>query len=479
MALTLTPPAAANVYSDGISSNHVTIAVKNAVGPLARTILTGTVTPAGRVIIKNKSDASGKVLVAIATASSGPLTLTLTDPATGESGTCALTATTYDFGGFQYSPPNITVPSLATITAQLYAKGQQTPADKIPLKWVAATVPAPKYLPPLQVTTDKSKPSTFEYVSLKLQQSDIDALHSSPIQMHLEIGGDSSFFYPAQVATGAPLLAPAFALPPAMGTTINDEMILVCASDGIPFRIPSIVNTSLNDTITLLASQTPTGPSVAVLTSQPIASMESDGVDSLPFITYVPTSNLAFDANGPLYIYYSVYRALTGALSLSDRLQSKVDRTDGHGAPDGIPDPRLTPPDTDINVYSLANLDNGDPMNVTINFNGAIQPSIGDSITPKIYLVGYTAANFNWVKQIELLPAYTLTAADFVNGVYTPKNFVFTSDKFIDIDGSNGQLYFLYQQGQSSAIRSPARSIIVDTVAPEDSSLAALSTVLA
>jgi hypothetical protein len=475
MALTLTPPANANVYSDGNSSNKVLITVADATGPLSNTPITGTVTPGGTVIITAPTDPTGKLGVAIAAAVSGPLTLTLTDPSTGESGTCALMATAYDFGGFTYSPPNITLPSLATITAKIYAKGQQTPADGIPLNWVAAAMPAPAYLPALQVTTDKSKQSTFEYVSLKLQQTDIDALHSSPIQMNLEIGGDSSFFYLAQISTGAPLLAPVFALPPVLGTTIDDEMISVCTADGIPFRIPSIANTSLTDTITLLASQTPTGPSVAVLASQQIARMESDGTSSLPFITTAPTTDVAFDTNGPLYIYYSVFRAITSVLSISDRLQSKVERTEVPGPPDGTPNPGLTPPTPDINVYTLTDVGNGTPMHVTIDFNGTIKPSVGDKITPVIYLVGYTSANYNWVKKIELLPAYTLVAADFVNSVFTPKVFTFTNDKFSDIDGSNGQLYFLYQQGQNAVTRSPERSIIVDTIAPHSLSLAALS----
>lgn len=474
MPLTLTPPVPANVYSDGNTSNRIMVTVKDTSGALLTgKILTGTIAPSGTATVQGKTDLSGIATVLVATAASGQMTLTLTDAGSGDKGTCTLSSTPFTFNGFTYSTPQLSAPATITITAALLAAGQTTPADKIPLDWVPAMASAPAYLPSQKVTTDKTKPATFTYVSQAITQGDITALNSSPIEMNLQIGGDSSYFFPAQIATGLPLDAPTLALPPELGTTINDEIMKVCATTGIPFRIPRIANVSPQDFVTLMASQTATGPGIAVLATTDSLDIESGTADSVPFAMDAMTTNTAFDVNGSIYVYYSVLRLIDGTMGYSERLPLKVQLSHVPGPPDGEPDMDLTPPTTDITVYSLDNLGQSDPMNVTVDFKGDIVPAAGDTITPVIYMKGYTAANLNSVKRLTL-PAYTITSGDLVPGPFT-KKFTFTSDQFADIDGSNGQAYYLYTSGTSPAVRSPSRTIIVDTVAPYSGSIAKLS----
>jgi hypothetical protein len=142
----------------------------------------------------------------------------------------------------------------------------------------------------------------------------------------------------------------------------------------------------------------------------------------------------------------------------------QVDRRNIPDLPDGNPDYGLTVPQVTPVSYTTDNYSKGDELTVAVDFNGSFAPLVGDNITIKIYLLGYTQANLNWVKKVDNGKGFVLTAANFdATGAFIPYTAAFKADAFEGIDGSNGQVYFVVQRG-AALYRSPSRQVTVDTV---------------
>jgi hypothetical protein len=471
-ALTLTPKTNDDkkVYSDGTTSNQITINVQTAGAPLSVTKLTGKVSDSSGMYVGAVStgvtSTGGDIVLTVGAPVSGALTLTLYANAQ-TSGSMPLAAVVFQPITLTNNPAlaSASQPVVATATI-LDALGK--PVDGVPLAW--RVLNQQLGIAPTFVTTQSATPSTYQYTLRALTEAEITALPTPKVHLSLVIGppaGNYSIEDP--VPTVPPLLAPTLPVSMKHPPVIDDDLIDACEDIGVAFAIPAIANASVGDFITLFAASSAsanTNPRVLLL--KPL----DDTMIAGQFLMLVPTENDVFTENGPEYVYYTVFRSqLGGALATSEQLQVLVDRRYLPTLPDGNPDSRLTAPHVAPVVYAGDN--NKNYLTATINFNGQYQPKVGDTITTKLYLLGYTNANLNWTPQPPIPPIVrVLTAANFtVLGEFIPFTVSFTPSQLAGIDGSNGQVYFILQRG-SVKVRSPSCSIVVDTVPAYTGSIA-------
>jgi hypothetical protein len=469
MAFTLTPKTNDDktVYSDGSRANTITINVQQNGAPLSSTPLTGTLVdshnqPAGRVS-PGTTTAGGDITLTVVATVKGTLKLQLY--AGQASGATQLAAVVFNPVTLVNNPAlaNTTTPVIVTATI---VDAANAPVGGVPLIW--QVLDTQLGIPDSPATTHAGTPSSYEYTLPALTDAEISGLPGKTVSLQLVIGPTGGgFTIPAPVPADPPLLAPeilsVFSSPP----VIDDSVIEACAV-GIPFIIPVIANTTLGDIILLMA--TPTGNTAdARIVFEKLLDQQSVGV---PFVMLAGIGNVAFQTNGPEYIFYNVTRsALGNTTTNSEQLLVEVERQALPTLPDGDPDPQLTDPQATPVVYVVDNYTNNDALTAAIDFNGEFIPLVGDNITVKIYLVGYTYANLNWVKKIESA-VRQLAPTDFdANGAYIPYTVSFSANQLAGIDGSNGQVYFLVERG-GQTFRSPSRPIIVDTMPAYSGSIA-------
>lgn len=471
-ALTITPKDIGDqtLYSDGGRSNRIIIHVERNNAPLAETSLTGTLTdakgnPAGAVI-PGSTDPNGDFSLGATLVKDGKLTLTLTADAQSSGTTIIYT--------IKILPVTfVNTPAVARAGAGVNARAQIAitqfkAVGGIPLNW--HVLDRQLDIPDLYRVTDTQRPASFTFSLPALTPEQIATLNNNRVNLQLTIGAfgkpAGDFITVDHIPVSPALLAPYYAIAPDAPAVINDGVIAACPQ-GIPFGIPVIANAVLGDLIVLYSSPDGNDADATPLLAK---ELDFDAIGS-PFLMFVPTRNSAFALNGPKEIFYKITLSrLGGAETASGRLQLQVDRRNTPESPDGNPDHDLTVPDVTPVSYTVDNYNQTEEMTITVNFNGTFIPQIGDVITVKIYLLGYTQANLNWVKKIDNGKGFTLMAANFdKNGRFKPYTVAFAAGEFKGVDGSNGQAYFVLQRG-AAAYRSPSRQITVDTVAAYSSS---------
>lgn len=461
-ALTLTPHTADDrtVYSDGAQSNKIAINVQENGTPLANTPLSGTLLDSSRriagFVFPGSTDGNGDIFFAVPATIAGPLTLTLIADAQ-TNGSMAITAIVFQPITFQMDPPYAESGTTVTITAAI-EDSTNAPVTGVPVTWHVLD-------PRLKIhdtsdLTDGRFPQTFEYVLRSLTGAERTALSATGVNMQLTIGpAPQEFVIPLSVPVVAPLLAPVFIDSQRTPPVIDDAVIAAC-TEGIAFYIPAIFNTSPGDLVTLAATPT-ANPRDARLLALKKIDRDSAGTG---LILLASATNPAFQANGPQYFYYTVVRSqLAQTSTTSAMLLVQVDRQNVPEPPDGNPVSILAPPQASPIVYTAGHYADCDSMMVIVDFSGEFSPQVGDQVTVKIYLQGYTEANMNAVKEL-VLPAYALTDTNFKDAIPLPIPFAFTAEHFAGVDGSDGQVYYLVKQGVK-VYRSPSRAIVVDTVA--------------
>jgi hypothetical protein len=462
-ALTLTPKSTDDqtVYSDGTTSNKITIGVQQNGSPLVHTALAGTLVDSAQSIagflFPGSTDANGDITFAVPATIAGQLTLTLLldDQTTGS---MAITAIVFEPVTFQKAPSYAQSATAVRVTANI-ADSTNTPVDGVPLTWHVHDTRL--NIHDTTSTTDGQDPLSFVYDLPILTDEELDALAATGVDLQLIIGSlAGDFIIAVPIPVNPPLLAPTLLDTQRIPPVIDDDLIAACTEDGIAFYIPIIANTSPDDFVTLVAS--PTGSSND---SKLLAMRKLDQASiGKALLMLAPVDNQAFETNGPVYIYYNVMRSqLQNSFTASEMLLVQIDRQDPSIPPDGNPVTILTAPHVSHIVYTLDNCTNKDSMTVEVDFTGDFVATLGDLITVKIYLLGYTQANMNEVKTIQSV-TYQLRETDFdENGVCIPVPFTFTADQFEGVDGSDGQVYYLVKQ-YVKIYRSPSRSIVVDTV---------------
>jgi hypothetical protein len=465
-------PDDGTVYSDGETSNKITITVKNAGQPVASTPFTGTVTdPSGRIsgtVSPGTTDTNGDIVLTIGVPASptGALSLTLYQDAQTR-GSTSLVGILFDPVTLTLSPNYVSQGNPVVVTARIQDDAG-IPVGGLLLTW---QVDPSLGIADTSQTTQEAVPASFQYTLPALTQAQISALPGGQVLLQLTVGPVAGAFTTTKLLpTNPPLVAPTCPILYGNPPVIDDSFVGACADEGIPFSIPEIANSSVGDYVTLFTSPTGRSEDTTLLSSK-LLDKASAGK---PFFMFASLKGSAFTTNGPEYIYYTIFMTNPGNYSTtSDFLLVQVDRQDLSTLPDGNPDSRLTNPQATPTVYTASNYNNNDNFTATINANGTFPVKVGDVFTTKIYLLGYTTANLNVVNKIDS-PPRTVTPADFdAFGNFVPFSVQFDYSLFKGIDGSNGQVYFILDRS-GDLHRSPSRSIIVDTVPAYSGSIAHL-----
>lgn len=476
--LTLTPQNnTEKIISDGRSGSRVQVKVERG----GQLVMNETVTDATLVQVGD-DDYHGSV--DISGGSTDVLGLITVTPVTTETDTVDLELyVTDDYGtltlkttillpvtvGIKPSLVSEPVPAV-TLTAEVKTQDGQD-VDGMTLTWGAREDSFWKFFKdgkPIVKTADPADSSSYQSGIGPVTQEDLDSLDGASILVSLTVstptGGDSNFgmVTNVDVPTAPPLKAPVVALP-YHPHVLDDNIFSACQKTGIPFRIPDLANARFEGRSFTLSGRH--GTDVYPMNMQLVTDVGE------PFLVYVLVENPAFNVNGPLEVYYEIYDPITDELTASEVLVVRVTRSHPVGI-DGPVSEGLTDVQVDNPVYAKHDFDNEKPLVVTLDFNGDTKPLVGDTVQPVIVLTGFTLANLNWVKRLTL-PLYVLTAKDIEPGARLrfpdPDNGRpdgFTYNLFAGVDGSNGDVFFVYRPGggNTSSVRSPSRSVIVDVM---------------
>lgn len=461
------------IFSDGETSNKITLTVLNGSTPVASTPFTGTVTDAsGRLtgtVSPASTDANGDIVLTIGAPPTRSSTLSLTLYQDAQTlGRLQLVLILFDPVTLTLSPSYLSAETPLLITANI-KDDAGIPVGGLTLEWQPD---ASLKVPPKKMVTNANDPASFQYTLPRISQATLSAAGSGgSVFMTLTIGPAAGDFKVKQpLSLNPPLVAPTLMVHAGDPPVLDDSYIDACKAVGVPFTIPAIANSSQGDVVSLFSSPTDRPQDSQLLNLIQLTKDEA----GKPFQMYANLKGGAFTTNGPEYVYYSIILTKSpNASTRSDPLRLEVDRQDVSDLPDGAPDSTMTNPQVTPVVYTVANYNNKDNLTATINANGSFRMAMGDVVTTKIYLVGYTSANMNSVTKIDS-EERTLASGDFDSlGNLVPFNVTFASSLFAGIDGSNGQVYIVVNR-RGAMHRSPSRSIVVDTVPAYSGSIARL-----